>query len=415
MLLAALVLAQQIDAHVKRYADQGLFSGVVLVAQRGEVKYEHAFGAADRAFGTPNTTATKFQIASVSKPITAAAILLLAERGKLALDDPLSKYVPDFPNGDKITIDQLLMHMSGLNDASATPEYSEWSRFPQTTAQLVDHVKKMPPRSAPGEKYSYSNSNYHVLAYIIEKVSGQSYGDFLTANIFNPLGMNDTRHHADDAAVVPHLAYGYMPARANDVDRPPYLDWTSKTGNGSLYSTARDLVKFDESKLLKPETLNLALAGRFWFNRNRFNHPSVYMNGSSPGYKASLERFIDDDTVVVVLSNLYLASPSTICEDVGAIVYGQPPANSPPVIVHAKRDALAKYEGTYKFPHDYYVPDQALKVEAHDDYLSNSAGTSFVPLKNGEFFDRAYWSFIRFDGDKLLYRNGKDEFVAVRQ
>src|ERR1051326_3823655 len=203
MLLAALVLAQQIDAYVKRYADQGLFSGVVLVAQHGEVKYEHAFGFADRAFGTPNTTATKFQIASVSKPITAAAILVLADRGKLALDDPLSKYVPDFPNGDKITIDQLLMHTSGLNDASATPEYSDWSRFPQTTAQLVDRVKNMRPRGAPGEKYSYSNSNYHVLAYIIEKVSGQPYGDFLTANIFNPLGMNETRHHGDDAAVVP--------------------------------------------------------------------------------------------------------------------------------------------------------------------------------------------------------------------
>ena len=408
-------LSQQINAYVQRYADQQLFSGVVLVARHGDVIYERAFGVADRRFATPNATNTKFQIASVSKPITAAAILILADRGKLSLDDPLSKYVSDFPNGDKITVDQLLTHMSGLNDASGAPDYADWSRFPQTTAQLVDHLKKMPPRAAPGAKYSYSNSNYHVLAYIIEKVSGQSYGDFLTANILNPLGMNDTRHRGNDADIVPRLAYGYMPAAANGVVHPPYLDWTSKTGNGSLYSTASDLLKFDEAKLFKPETLKLALDGRFWFRRTRFGHPSVYINGSSPGYKANLERFIDDDTVIVVLSNLYLASPSIISDDIGAIVYGEKPANAPPQIIHATRAALEKYEGTYQFGPDFYVANQALKVDAHDDYLSNSSGSTFVPLANGEFFDRYYWSFIRFEDGKLIYRNGKDVFTAPKQ
>jgi len=128
-----------------------------------------------------------------------------------------------------------------------------------------------------------------------------------------------------------------------------------------------------------------------------------------------VERFIDDDTVIVVLSNLYLASPSIISDDIGAIVYGEKPANAPPQIIHATRAALEKYEGTYQFGPDFYVANQALKVDAHDDYLSNSSGSTFVPLANGEFFDRYYWSFIRFDDGKLIYRNGKDVFSAPKQ
>jgi CubicO group peptidase (beta-lactamase class C family) len=430
-MLAAILLAtsltKQIDAYVKRYADEGLFSGVVLVTRHGETVYEKAFGPADRAFNVRNEPSMRFHIASVSKPITAAGVLLLADRGKLSLDDPLSKYVPDFPNAENITIAQLMTHYSGLNDASATPEYSnDWSRLPQTTGQLVDRVKKMPPRGAPGAKYSYSNSNYHILAYIIEKVSGQSYGDFMSANIFKPLGMNDTAHHGEDTAIIPRLAVGYMPRDAADLELPQHLDWTSKTGNGSLYSTARDLLKFHDAmqqgKLLKPETIRVAQGdnpkhlGYFWFQHERFGHHSLDISGSSPGYKASFQRFLDDDVVIIVLSNLYLASPSIIADDIAALVFGEKPKNEPPKRVHMTRAELAKYEGTYKYGPDFYQPNSTVKMIAHDDFLEVSPESPpIVPLANGEFFDRAYWSFIRFDGDKLLYRNGNDHFVAVKQ
>jgi CubicO group peptidase (beta-lactamase class C family) len=421
-LLLATNLAKDIDAYVKRYADQKLFSGVVLVTRRGETIYEKAFGPADRAFDVPNAPSNKFHIASVSKPITAAAILLLADQGKLSLSDPLSKYVADFPNGENITIDQLVTHYSGLNDASSTPEYNEWSRLPQTTDQLVDRVKKMPPRGAPGARYSYSNSNYHILAFIIEKVSGQSYGDFMSANVFKPLGMNDTAHHGDDKEIVPRLSIGYMPRAAADLEKPQHLEWSSKTGNGSLYSTARDLLKFCNGHLLKPETERFAEGDNprhlayFWFTRNRFDHRSLYLGGSSPGYKAFVERFLDDGVVVIVLSNLYLASPSIIGDDIGAIVFGKKPANDPPQRVHMTRTELAKYEGTYKFGPDFYTPNNVVRMIAHDDYLEVSPSSPpIVPISTGEFFDRAYWSFIRIEGDKLLYRNGSSNFVAVKQ
>src|ERR1700740_3528066 len=204
-------LASRIDDRVREYFAAGLFSGVVVVTRGNDIVYQKAFGLADRTFSVPNTVDTKFHIASVSKPFTAAAILLLAERGKLSIDDHVSKFVPDFPNGDRITIEELLTHYSGLDDASSTPEYDNWSRFPQTPASLVEKLAKLPLESEPGTRYSYSNSNYHLLALIIEKTSGMSYGDFLARNIFLPLGMSNTAHHASDAAVIANLANGYRP------------------------------------------------------------------------------------------------------------------------------------------------------------------------------------------------------------
>ena len=134
--LRADALRDRMDAYVRRYADGVFFSGVVRVTKGDRIIYENAFGYADRAWQIPNSLQTKFQIASLSKPMTAAAILLLAEERKLSLEDKLSKFVPDFPNGDKITIEELLTHYSGLKDASAQPDYNEWSRFPQTTSSI---------------------------------------------------------------------------------------------------------------------------------------------------------------------------------------------------------------------------------------------------------------------------------------
>src|SRR5436309_10336689 len=163
-----------------------------------------------------------------------------AWKGKLSLDDHLSKFVPDFPGGDKITIGELLTHYSGLADASADPDYNNWSRFPQTLAALVERAKKKSSESKPGTHYFYSNSNYHILAFIIEKQSGQSYAEFLAKEIFQPLGMSATAHQTTDSTIVQHLVHGYNPAGAADFENAAYLDWTSKTGNGSLYSTAED-------------------------------------------------------------------------------------------------------------------------------------------------------------------------------
>src|ERR1051326_913344 len=129
------------------------------------------------------------------------------------------------------------------------------------------------------------------------------YGDFMRDNVFNPIGMNDSGHHEHEKDVFPRLAVGYNPKGAADVEKPPHLEWTSKTGNGSLYSTPRDLLKFCNAQILKLETLrfsqgdNPSHRGYFWFTRTRFGHPTLYISGSSPGYKAFIERFMYEDVI----------------------------------------------------------------------------------------------------------------------
>jgi CubicO group peptidase (beta-lactamase class C family) len=425
-------IPERMRARARKYADAGLFSGVVLVAKGKEKIYEQAFGLADRELKVANTIESKFQIASLSKPITAVAILRLVEQRKLNLDDRLAKFVPDFPSAEKITIEELLTHYSGLADASADADYNEWSRFPQTTAALVERAKKKPLRSEPGGSYFYSNSNYHILAFIIEKISGQPYGEFLRNEIFGPCGMTNSAHRAPAEAIVLNLVHGYTPTGATDFENGPYLDWTSKTGNGSLFSTAGDLLRFhralQDRQLLRPETLRDAYGferkdrkvGMFWFRRERFGHRSVYVNGSSPGFKAHFERFIDDDAAVIVLSNLYLASPSIIAEDLSAILFGQPATREVPKPIKLSGDDLKKYAGAFRFGADYFVKNAPVKIEpGRDHLLLINRDTGFAiplqPIAGNQFFDRSFWSFVRFEKDKLIYRNGDTDYVARRE
>ncbi len=419
-----------IDARVRGYVDSGLFSGVVLVSNRGAVVYEKAFGFAERAFGVANTTTTKFHIASVSKPITAAAILLLADRGKLSIGDPVSKFAPGFPNGDRITLEQVLTHYSGLDDASSSPDYDDWARFPQTPQTLVDRLAKLPMKAEPGAAYSYSNSNYHLLALIIEKVSGMPYGEFLAANLFKPLGMNSSGHPGDDRAVIDHLAAGYMPKGDAGFDKPPYFDWTAKTGNGSLYSTARDLLAFHQAlasgALLKPETVTASYGfgrtdrkvGMFWLHADVNGHRAVYMNGSSPGFKTTFECFVDDDVCVIALSNIYLAAVTPMVKDIASILW-EPAKALPAMPKRVARTAaeLAKVASNYTFDAKFYQPNAVAKVSVEGSTLVLRYGTvttTLVPLADGSYLDRLYWSFIRFDGENLIYRNGSSEFTAPR-
>jgi CubicO group peptidase (beta-lactamase class C family) len=437
--IAAIVLAQttanaplahRIDARVREYLDAGLFSGVVLVARGDDIVYQGAFGLADRTFNVSNTVDTKFHIASVSKPITAAAVLLLAERGKLSLDDHVSKFVPGFPNGDRITIEELLTHYSGLDNASDATEYDNWSRFPQTPASLVEKLAKLPLHSQPGKTYSYSASNYHLLALIIEKASGLSYGDFLARNIFAPLGMSNTAHHAADEAVIASLANGYMLKDAAGFEKPPYCDWTSLTGNGSLYTTAADLLKFHRALqhggLLKAETVTSSYGfdrpdrdvGMFWYRRTENGRRSVYMGGSTPGFKAHFERFIDDDVAVIVLSNVYIASPSQIARDIRTILWSDKKLEAVPTPVTRSADELRRVAGSYQFGPNFYQPSLLARIEPRDGYLVLRYPTFDVPLTpiaNGQYFDRRFWSFIRFEDGKMIYRNGGDDHVGTKQ
>jgi D-alanyl-D-alanine carboxypeptidase len=430
-------VADQMQAYVRRYVDADLFSGTVLVTKGEHIVYESAFGIADRSFKVANTAATKFQIASLSKPITAAAVLVLADQGKVKIDAPVRTYIPDWPFNDEVTVDELLTHYSGVPDASEDASYSEWSKLPQSPATLVARLAGKRLLFPPGSRYSYSNSNYHALALIIEKVSHVSYGQFVAEGIFRRAGMTNTSDHSSDGPIVPDLARGYALGGVSGFENADYLNWSSKTGNGSLYSTARDLLAFhralQDNKLLKPTTLMKSYGfgetnrkvGRFWFRRERYGHRSVYVNGSSPGYKAYFERFIDDDAAIIVLSNLYVGAPTEIGDGLGAILWNQPVKGDIKFERHdLNAPQLNRFTGSYRFGAEFYSPNALVSVATEGKNLAMSypdgAKVILIPTADDTFFDSTYWSAVIFKRDTegrliLTYRNGSTEFQARHQ
>ena len=185
------------------------FSGAVLVAQKGKVIYEKAFGMANREWNIPNTVQTKFRIASITKQFTAAAILQLAEQGKLTLDDKLSKYFPDFPKGDSVTIHMLLNHTSGIKDFFKIPTFTTTVEvLPYSKDSVVAFFKNQPYDFSPGSQFRYNNSAYFLLGCIIEKVSGQTYSTYLNQNLITKAGLQNTSVNELDS-ILANRASGY--------------------------------------------------------------------------------------------------------------------------------------------------------------------------------------------------------------
>ncbi|HSS44730.1 MAG TPA: serine hydrolase domain-containing protein, partial [Thermoanaerobaculia bacterium] len=160
------------DEFVKPYVAMGDFSGAILVVRQGKVLFRHDYGQLDHELNVPHSRRSRFHIASLSKTFTAAAVLLLEKDGKLALMDRLSKYVPNYPDAEKIALFQLLGHSSGVPDYYSLPEYPELRRSPVTLERLISIVKTKPLDFAPGTQSLYSNTGYALLAYVIERVSG---------------------------------------------------------------------------------------------------------------------------------------------------------------------------------------------------------------------------------------------------
>ena len=201
---------------VQTYVRDKTFMGAVLVARGGDVILSKGYGFANLEWDIPNSPTTKFRLGSITKQFTAASILLLEERGKLTLDDPIKKHMPDAPAAwDKITIYNLLTHTSGIPNFTNLPEYRSLKLEDTPVAKTVATVRDKPLEFAPGEKMSYSNSGYLVLGYVIERISGGSYAKFVTDNIFTPLGMKDSGYDSN-TAIIPRRAAGYVPVG----DRP---------------------------------------------------------------------------------------------------------------------------------------------------------------------------------------------------
>jgi CubicO group peptidase (beta-lactamase class C family) len=407
-------LERRVDAYLSPYVDTGNFSGAVLLARGDEVVLAKGYGQASVELNVPVTPETVFHIASVSKSFTAAAILRLEEMGKLKTSDPLAKHLPDYPNGGRITLHHLLAHASGIPNVNSFEGYEEWQMVPQTIEAMVERFRDRPLEFEPGDHYSYSNSNYNLLALVIEKVSGKSYGEFLAEQLFRPAGMTHTAHHGDYRQLISGRATGYAPAGRADLELAPQIDWSIKTGNGSLYSTLGDLSRWQralagsrvlsEASRRKMFTEHSENVGYGFFLRQREHGREIYMNGRSPGFGAFVGRWVGADLCVVVLMNLYSTVPTTVGRDLAGIALGdevEPPrfrsAPPPPEVVQA-------VVGSYQFGPDFYVPNVTRAYFERDGHLWSNWGWE-MPEGGFTFRDRTYWSeieFVRDDSGRVI-------------
>ena len=405
-------LEARVDEYINSYVRGGNFSGSILIAKGARILLSKGYGIANYENSIPNTPKTKFHIASLSKSFTAAAILLIEEQGRIKVSDPISKFVPDYPAGDKITIDHLLTHSSGIQDINRLPSYGSQSRFPQTPQTLIAMFKDKPLNFKPGEKYSYSNSNYILLAYILEKISGKPYGDFMRENIFNPLGLSDTAHDGTAAEMIKDRASGYIPAvDMKGIGNAPYLDWSSKTGNGSLYSTVEDLFKWDRAlhaeRLLKKAELDrmftkhIGAAGYGWFVGSRFNRDVVYMNGNSPGFNSYIAHYLKDDVCIIVLGNNDIPLATQIGTAAAAILFGESyesPKSFRPI--NLSSEALTRIVGAYRFDYGLDIKIFQKNGQLFSRGIYPEYDVPLVPISENELFNRFFWDSLVFVKDE---------------
>ncbi len=410
---SAQALPDRLQQVVQPYVDAGMFMGSVLVAQKSNVLFSKSYGWADMEWNIPNSPTARFQIASVTKQFTAASILLLEERGKLKTDDPVKKYLPEAPaSWNKITIYNLLTMTSGITDNAVQYEYH--STPPD---RLVFPDKPQPLDFQPGEKWDYENTNYLILGYLLERVSGQSYAEFLQENIFKPLGMNDSGLDSN-VAIVPHRASGYLPG-ADGIENAERTNVSAASASGGLYSSTEDMLRWEEGlfegKLLTPASLrkmttpfkqtvfkNGYACGLYVSRAN--GHLLIDYDGNNIGFNAQMAYYPDDGLAVTVLTNLNGYAAARINTALAAAVHGETVSfTPPPKEIALPKDVLARYVGTYEFP------DDTLGITLEGSHLIAHFGATFPLFAESEtkFFSKGWDLQLEFS------KNDKGEYTFV--
>lgn len=392
------------------------FSGTVLVARHGHAIARRAYGLADYALDVPTSVDSRYGIGSVTKTFTAAAIAILAERGALRLDDRLSRFLPELPHADSITIRQLLDHSSGVPDYYRLADFAAHRREPITIDALATMLRAAPLDFAPGSKSSYSNTGYLILSFVIARAARTSYADFIRANVLEPIGMTATGELRDHE-IVPALAPGYNPGFGRyGLEGAADVSTTWLEGNGSMYSSATDLLRWGESI----RSGALFPLGRYpygWGARTRFGRSMIEQTGRVPtGYTTYLGIYPSDDLMIVVLSNIQAEIAERVGTDLAAIALGQRYA-IPVVRAHSPASgADSALAGIYEI-----APGFDLSVAASPKGLT-LAGPDGIPLaldREGErrYFFRPLYVPVRFVTDSTGRATALDwngEFQARR-
>jgi D-alanyl-D-alanine carboxypeptidase len=385
-------LAREAGRIAEAYTALGRFTGSVLIARGGREVFAQGYGLADRAGGMAVTPDTRFDIGSLSKQFTAAAILRLESEGRLSVHDPVSRHLPEYPRpaGDQITLHHLLTHTAGLPSLGRRGklEHVVEDCSPRTLDELIAFSRDLPLDFAPGAEHRYSNSGYMLLAAVVERVAGMPFDDYLRTTLFTPAGLQATGRvlPGEETAAVAVGYTGYEP----DVKPRECVHPSWHTGGGGLHSTARDLLRWDQAlaagRVLPPAQLakfyapqvQTGRAGRAYaYGWNRLEvhgRPVIHHNGGTEGFIAEFMRFPDDGLLVVVLANylpdLGVNVPIDIVRTASAAALGQP-YEVPPLPVPTPAAELARFAGVYQA-----APGYLLRVD--------TAGGRLVAQAQGE-------------------------------
>jgi CubicO group peptidase (beta-lactamase class C family) len=331
--------SRQLDALFERWRGTDSPGASVLVMRDGEVVHARGYGMANLEHGVPNGTTTVFDIASVSKQFAAMAILMLAERGTIGLDDDVRDHIPELPDfGAPIRIRHLVHHTSGLRDWPGTLRIAGWDYMDVLSFEqiltMVRHQRDL--NFPPGLEYAYSNTGYNLLAEVVTRATGTSFADWTRHNIFEPLGMRSTHFHDDHTAIVPNRAESYVPRPGGGFRR--VVSSLTALGSSSLFTTVEDLSlwirNFDEAALGSPELLaRLEERGslsdgsqiRYAFGVNvdvEDGRRTVSHTGSWGGYRSILIRYPDQGLSIGILANSSDINTTEIARRIAAVYLG---------------------------------------------------------------------------------------------
>ena len=411
-------LAAKIDAVMSGVYKSGQPGAAILVQKDGRTIIRKGYGLADLELGVPVTPDMVFRLGSITKQFTAISILLLAQDGKLALQDEIHKFLPDYPTqGKRITVEHLLTHTSGIQSYTDLPEWLPLWRKDFTVKELVDLFKDKPMLFEPGTSWSYNNSGYVLLGAIIEKVSGRTYEQFVSERIFKPLGMASSCYGSTER-IIPRRVPGYEEGPGGFVNAS-YLSMTQPYAAGSLLSTVDDLSRWSEAvfagKLVDKGWLGKAFTpykltngestgyGYGWFIADFAGHRSIEHGGGINGFTTHEMTFPEDRIFIAILTNSSIGAraPEPSAVKIAWLTLGLPEPERKVAAVSAKDlDAVA---GVYMNDRrdEYYFSRAGDKLFAQ---RKGGAKTELLSASPVEFFlkdNPARFTFVKAEGGQV--------------
>jgi len=423
-------LAEKIDKILSSPYKPDIPGAAVIVVKNGQTIFRKGYGIANLELNIPIKPEMVFRIASLTKQFTAAAIMMLAEQGKLAVSDEITKFIPTYPTrGKKITIENLLTHTSGIKDYIETL-WPQRMREDLTVEQLINVFKDVPLNFEPGARLAYSNANYVLLGAIIEKVSGKRYAEFIEEDIFKPLGMKHSYYEINQL-IVPNRVSGYAQTKEGYVSAP-FISMSQLRAAGALMSSVDDLAIWDEAfysekllkrasieriftsyKLASGESVNYGYGWEVW----QFEGRTVASHGGGiNGFSAYVLRIPQDHIYIAILSNDRTAEvqPEYLAKKVAAVVLGR--AEAEPEIIKLAPQVLDRYVGRYEFAVDV---DYTLTITRQGERLfaqgTNDPQFELFPISETTFLARAIeaqFTFVKNEQGKviaLIARHGDKE------